>query len=149
METSVILSRTFSSNGVPYKTNSNNHPKEKHLKPPLPSAQVETINMDFNITSTTRFAPTTKTNFTYLLDVDTSTTRFNNSDFFYNSTNNSDIDVFDYNYRKFNGTHDDDTWSMCKDWNPAQHDLFQTANFFFAAAFLVPGSFKQSVLLVR
>ncbi|XP_048520992.1 blood vessel epicardial substance-A isoform X2 [Dendroctonus ponderosae] len=38
---------------------------------------------------------------------------------------------------------------MCKEWTPAQHSLFQTANFFFAAAFLVPGSFKQSVLLVR
>lgn len=150
METSVILSRTFSSNGVPFKTNFNNHPKEKQVKPPLPTARLGTMNLDFNRTATTsRFGPTAKTNFTYLLDIDSTTTRFNNSDYFYNSTNNSDIDVFDYNYRKVNGTFEDDSWGMCKDWNPAQHDLFQTANFFFAAAFLVPGSFKQSVLVVR
>lgn len=49
----------------------------------------------------------------------------------------------------FLGTIDDESWAMCKEWTPAQHSLFQTANFFFAAAFLVPGSFKQSVLLVR
>lgn len=148
METSVILSRTFSSNGVPFKTNFNDHPKEKQLKPPFPKSVTENMNLDFNKTVSSRFGPTSKPNFTYL-DVDTTTTRFNNSDYFYNWTNSSDIDTFDYNYRHYNRTIDDDSWGMCKEWNPAQHDLFQTANFFFAAAFLVPGSFKQSVLVVR
>lgn len=150
METSVILSRTFSSNGVPFKTNFSNHPKEKQLKPPLTTTSPSTkMNFDFNRTVTSRFGSTSKTNFTYLIDVDTTTTRFNHSDYFYNTTNISDIDYFDYDYRKLNGTVDDDSWSLCKDWIPAQHDMFQTANFFFAAAFLVPGSFKQSVLVVR
>lgn len=150
METSVILSRTFSSNGVPFKTNFSNHPKEKQLKPPLSSSSPPTnMNFDFNRTVTSRFDPTPKTNLTYLIDVDSSTTRYNHSDYFYNATNISDVDYFDYDYRKLNSTIDDESWAMCKEWNPAQHELFQTANFFFAVAFMVPGSFKQSVLVVR
>lgn len=54
----------------------------------------------------------------------------------------------DYEY-PLNSTVASKTWALCTEWTPAQHNLFQTANFFFAAAFLVPGSFKQSVLLVR
>ncbi|XP_012277107.1 blood vessel epicardial substance [Orussus abietinus] len=37
----------------------------------------------------------------------------------------------------------------CDEWEAAQHKLFQTANLFFAAAFLVPRSFKASVLALR
>lgn len=67
-----------------------------------------------------------------------------------NITNTTDFS-FDYDYRTVNATATTvaESWSSCKDWTAAQHNLFQTANFFFAAAFLVPGSFKQSVLLVR
>ncbi|XP_044268786.1 uncharacterized protein LOC123013967 [Tribolium madens] len=66
---------------------------------------------------------------------------------FYNLTNTSD---YDYEFQTFNSTGPESTsWALCKEWTPAQHPLFQTANFFFAAAFLVPGSFKQSVLIVR
>lgn len=89
-----------------------------------------------------------KPNFTYI--VDANTTRWNHTDYFYNATNSSDTEYFDYDYQKLNRTVEDESRAgMCKEWNPAQHDLFQTANFFFAAAFLVPGSFKQSVLVVR
>lgn len=80
-------------------------------------------------------------NFTYLPENTTW-----NSDF-YNLTNTSD---YDYDFQTFNTTGPVSTsWALCKEWTPAQHPLFQTANFFFAAAFLVPGSFKQSVLIVR
>ncbi|KAH0949603.1 hypothetical protein HN011_004712 [Eciton burchellii] len=37
----------------------------------------------------------------------------------------------------------------CAEWEAAQHKLFQAANLFFAAAFLVPRSFKASVLALR
>ncbi|KAL6266233.1 blood vessel epicardial substance-like [Pogonomyrmex barbatus] len=37
----------------------------------------------------------------------------------------------------------------CDEWEAAQHKLFQAANLFFAAAFLVPRSFKASVLALR
>ncbi|XP_049840316.1 blood vessel epicardial substance-like, partial [Schistocerca gregaria] len=39
--------------------------------------------------------------------------------------------------------------TFCLEWEAAQHNLFQTANLFFAAAFLVPRSFKQSLLVLR
>jgi hypothetical protein len=39
--------------------------------------------------------------------------------------------------------------ASCVEWEAAQHSLFQTANLFFAAAFIVPRSFKQSLLLLR
>ncbi|RZC39702.1 Popeye domain containing protein [Asbolus verrucosus] len=83
-------------------------------------------------------------NFTYLPE----NTTWNNSDLVYNLTNTSD---YDYDFQTFNGSAGTETtsWALCKEWTPAQHPLFQTANFFFAAAFLVPGSFKQSVLIVR
>ena len=38
---------------------------------------------------------------------------------------------------------------FCEQWEAAQHNLFQMANMFFAAAFLVPKSFTQSLLLLR
>ncbi|XP_063219900.1 popeye domain-containing protein 3-like isoform X2 [Bacillus rossius redtenbacheri] len=38
---------------------------------------------------------------------------------------------------------------FCEEWEAAQHNLFQTANIFFAAAFLVPRNFRQSLLLLR
>lgn len=37
----------------------------------------------------------------------------------------------------------------CDVWEVAQHNLFQTANMFMAAAFVVPKNFKQNILLVR
>ena len=37
----------------------------------------------------------------------------------------------------------------CDVWEEAQHNLFQTANMFMAAAFIVPKNFKQNILLVR
>lgn len=69
----------------------------------------------------------------------------------FNITNSSDFSI-DYDYQTFNSSVPStrQPWAgFCKEWTPAQHNLYQTANFFFAAAFLVPGSFKQSVLLVR
>ncbi|XP_046484771.1 blood vessel epicardial substance-A-like isoform X1 [Neodiprion pinetum] len=41
------------------------------------------------------------------------------------------------------------TGGYCDEWEAAQHKLFQAANIFFAAAFLVPRSFKASVLALR
>ncbi|XP_043467744.1 blood vessel epicardial substance-like isoform X2 [Leptopilina heterotoma] len=41
------------------------------------------------------------------------------------------------------------TESYCDEWESAQHKLFQAANLFFAAAFLVPRSFKASILALR
>ncbi|KAG5873853.1 hypothetical protein JTB14_019529 [Gonioctena quinquepunctata] len=131
METTVILSRTYSSRIVPFKTN--------FRSPRLKLRHKTNMNLSF-----TKFgAP--KHNFTHLADVNI--TYWNQSDFFHNTTNSSE---FEYDYQVLNVTaSEDESWSTCKEWTPAQHTLFQAANFFFAAAFLVPGSFKQSVLLVR
>ncbi|KAJ8960862.1 hypothetical protein NQ318_020160 [Aromia moschata] len=134
MEISVIQSRTYSSNVVPLRANFST-PKLK-LKP--------RINMTLSINGTISKLDTAKPNYTLLPEGNF--TYWNSSDYYYNLTNSSE---FDYDYQTYNGTADDESWSMCKEWTPAQHNLFQTANFFFAAAFLVPGSFKQSVLLVR
>lgn len=86
-------------------------------------------------------------NYSLLLE-DQNYTLWNSSDLF-NVTNSSYFSV-DYDYQTLNASvpTTSEEWT-CKEWTPAQHTLFQTANFFFAAAFLVPGSFKQSVLLVR
>lgn len=88
-------------------------------------------------------------NYTLLLE-DHNYTLWNNSDLLFNATNGSYYNSVDYDYQTLNASvpTTSETWT-CKEWTPAQHTLFQTANFFFAAAFLVPGSFKQSVLLVR
>ncbi|GJQ67292.1 hypothetical protein Trydic_g8193 [Trypoxylus dichotomus] len=87
-------------------------------------------------------------NYSLLLE-DQNYTQWNNSDVLFNVTNSSYFSV-DYDYQTLNASvpTTSEAWT-CKEWTPAQHTLFQTANFFFAAAFLVPGSFKQSVLLVR
>ncbi|KAL1131492.1 hypothetical protein AAG570_011109 [Ranatra chinensis] len=37
----------------------------------------------------------------------------------------------------------------CGEWKPAQHNLFQLSNLFFAAAFLVPRSYKQGIIILR
>lgn len=68
-----------------------------------------------------------------------------------NMLNPPNVTDFDYDYQMPNSTLGPgrESWASCKEWTAAQHSLFQTANFFFAAAFLVPSSFKQSVLLVR
>ncbi|XP_054262612.1 blood vessel epicardial substance-like [Macrosteles quadrilineatus] len=44
---------------------------------------------------------------------------------------------------------DDGGLMSCGEWEPAQHNLFQLSNIFFAAAFMVPRKFKQSVLVLR
>lgn len=41
------------------------------------------------------------------------------------------------------------TPKFCDVWEEAQHNLFQTANMFLAAAFIVPKNFKQNILIVR
>ncbi|KAJ8920999.1 hypothetical protein NQ315_015795 [Exocentrus adspersus] len=133
MEISVIQSRTYSSNIVPFKANFSTTKRPR----------VNMTSLEINGTIS-KYA--SKTNHSYLVESGVNLTRWNHSDFFYNLTNTTE---FDYDYQMFNGTADEDSWSSCKEWTPAQHNLFQTANFFFAAAFLVPGSFKQSVLLVR
>lgn len=138
MEISVIQSRTYSSKSiVPPKINFTTRHKLKSK-----------INMSFelqrNLTKITQ-APQFRDNYTY---IETNTTFWYDNDALINATTNST--EYDYDYQMFNGTAvEGASWSMCKEWTPAQHNLFQTANFFFAAAFLVPGSFKQSVLLVR
>ncbi|KAK9503265.1 hypothetical protein O3M35_011873 [Rhynocoris fuscipes] len=38
---------------------------------------------------------------------------------------------------------------VCGEWEPAQHNLFQLSNLFFAAAFLVPRSYKQGLIILR
>lgn len=61
-----------------------------------------------------------------------------------------DYPNFDYELHTKNGSvFDGEPWTFCSEWTAAQHTMFQAANLFFAAAFLVPMSFKQSVLLVR
>lgn len=73
-----------------------------------------------------------------------------NGDFLNSTGGNSTFGDFDYDYQTVNATDlPVEAWEFCKDWSPAQHNLYQTANFLLAAAFLIPGSFKQSVLLVR
>lgn len=85
-----------------------------------------------------------------LLSDNANSSIWNSSDFLNITTNNSDF-LTDYDYQMLNSTIQatSDSWSTCKEWTAAQHNLFQAANFFFAAAFLVPSRFKQSVLLVR
>ncbi|CAG9825230.1 unnamed protein product [Phaedon cochleariae] len=135
MEAAVILSRIHSSKIVPYKTNFlTTRAKIRHK-----------VSMDTNLTHSISDLGTAKSN--YSLAGDTNATFWNRTDILRNLTNVAD---FEYDYQMTNGTVEDDSaWSSCKEWTPAQHSLFQMANFFFAAAFLVPGSFKQSVLLVR
>ncbi|XP_050306885.1 blood vessel epicardial substance-B-like [Anthonomus grandis grandis] len=135
MEISVIQSRTYSTNLVPLKTNFSAELELGKVKP----GKAE-MHVDLNRTALK--LNVTRTNYTYLENLSI----WNTSDFYYNVSNSTELD---YDYQMMNGTIDDASWATCKEWTPAQHSLFQTANFFFAAAFLVPGSFKQSVLLVR
>ncbi|XP_045471390.1 blood vessel epicardial substance-A-like [Harmonia axyridis] len=105
---------------------------------------------DLNMSTSTEFMKSFsrlegfRRNLTFSTDLPST---WNSSEIFFNQTNSSD---YDFESQFFNATKTTDRppWA-CTEWNPAQHSLFQTANFFFAAAFLVPGSFKQSVLLVR
>lgn len=105
-----------------------------------------------NSTKTPKFDPLNGTYSTYpaSLLTENNNTIWNSSDFLNITANTSDF-LSDYDYQMMNSTAptSSESWYMCKEWNPAQHSLFQAANFFFAAAFLVPSSFKQSVLLVR
>ncbi|KAK9869849.1 hypothetical protein WA026_003573 [Henosepilachna vigintioctopunctata] len=112
------------------------------------SSNVSKFSKDLNMSTSTEFIKSfskidgIRRNLSYSTDP---ALVWNASDMFYNHTNNSDYDLELLNLTKLAEL---PSWA-CTDWNPAQHSLFQTANFFFAAAFLVPGSFKQSVLLVR
>lgn len=121
-------------------------------------AEVLALNRQLNstVTPTNRISTKEETmnnNYTLYTPNDmlaeNTTLLWNNSALF-NLTNSSDYN-FDYDYQSSNNSinPDDETWSLCNEWTAAQHNLFQTANLFFAAAFLVPMSFKQSVLLVR
>ncbi|XP_066908335.1 blood vessel epicardial substance [Halyomorpha halys] len=38
---------------------------------------------------------------------------------------------------------------VCGKWEPAQHNLFQLSNLFFAAAFLIPRSYKPGIFILR
>ncbi|XP_057665400.1 blood vessel epicardial substance-B-like [Diorhabda carinulata] len=134
METTVILSRTYSSRIVPYKTN---------FRSPRFKTRHE-VKMSVSLNHSIANFSEIRENFNH--SNETNMSYWNQSDFFHNLTNNSELE---YDYQMVNSTGKNDLWSSCKEWTPAQHNLFQTANFFFAAAFLVPGSFKQSVLLVR
>lgn len=67
---------------------------------------------------------------------------------FYNSTTWSPI----YSTTWDNETDKNTTYraaKFCDVWEEAQHNLFQTANMFLAAAFIVPKNFKQNILIVR
>lgn len=119
-------------------------------------AEVLALNRQLNSTPTNRISTKNETmndNYTlYTSDdmlAENTTMLWNNSALF-NLTNSTDYN-FDYDYQTLNTSvsPEDETWALCNEWTAAQHNLFQTANLFFAAAFLVPMSFKQSVLLVR
>ncbi|CAH1961972.1 unnamed protein product [Acanthoscelides obtectus] len=134
METSVILAKSFSSsNSFPAKNNSNNF--KIKVRPTQANAMLD-LNRTISVTS----KPDSilgSSNHSY----------WNSSDYFYTTTNTAELE---YDYQIINETSGEGSWTgSCKEWTPAQHNLFQTANFFFAAAFLVPGSFKQSILIVR
>ncbi|CAH0557305.1 unnamed protein product [Brassicogethes aeneus] len=138
MEISVIQARTYSTeNVVPIRLNTT------RIKFDLKSKE-ENMSLIFN--SSRSITPRTipKSNVSFLGD---NITSWNSSDFFTNIGNSTESD---YDYQMYNGTSvETSTWAQCKEWTPAQHTLFQTAHFFFAAAFLIPGSFKQSILIVR
>nr|CAI5829403.1 unnamed protein product [Callosobruchus analis] len=130
METSLIFAKSFSSsNSVSARKN--------QIK--VNTAQGNAM-LDLNGTISVTSKPDSilgSTNHTY----------WNSSDYFYTTTNAPELE---YDYQILNETTGEGSWTgSCKEWTPAQHNLFQTANFFFAAAFLVPGSFKQSILIVR
>ncbi|KAL1497062.1 hypothetical protein ABEB36_008087 [Hypothenemus hampei] len=141
MEITVIQSRTYSTtNLVPVKTNFSNAQPNQGAQRKDSGTDMPFMTLNRNVIGNLNV---TKSSYTYL---DTMPATGNTSDFYYNVSNSTELD---YDYQMTNGTIDDSSWTTCKEWTPAQHNLFQTANFFFAAAFLVPGSFKQSVLLVR
>ncbi|VVC96467.1 unnamed protein product, partial [Leptidea sinapis] len=61
---------------------------------------------------------------------------------------NSTFDT-DYELLNASSTDEHDNHWFCAKWTSAQQDLFQAANLCFAIAFLVPKSFKQSILVLR
>lgn len=125
---------------------------------PQDLGEVLSLNQQLNstVTPTNRMSTkSTDTMNTTGYDVYTEDMLADNSSFLWNNTvlfnltNSTDYN-FDYESQTQNGSvYASGTWSYCIEWSAAQHTLFQTANLFFAAAFLVPMSFKQSVLLVR
>ncbi|KAK5646074.1 hypothetical protein RI129_004538 [Pyrocoelia pectoralis] len=121
------------------------------------------ISKVFNsIVSSTKASPTkmrssdtNKTKFTTLSSeyttysntlLDNNSTIWNSTDI-YSVTNSTDF-LTDYDYQMLNSTIPTtaDSWTSCKEWSSAQHSLFQAANFFFAAGFLIPNRFKQSIV---
>ncbi|KAK4879120.1 hypothetical protein RN001_007266 [Aquatica leii] len=115
------------------------------------STNVSPTKMRSSSSNKTKFTPlsTEYTTYSNTLLVDNNSTMWNSSDLL-NITNTTDI-LTDYDYQMLNSTIPTtaDSWESCKEWSSAQHSLFQTGNFFLAAAFLVPNRFKQSVLLFR
>lgn len=109
---------------------------------PLPIQHRKSANMTGNYTL--------YTSDDIVFPTENSSSLWNDSVALFNVTNATDYGL-DYDYQTLNTSANgaDETWALCNEWTAAQHNLFQTANLFFAAAFLVPMSFKQSVLLVR
>lgn len=154
MEILVLQSRTHNIMSHQHPQHNNTIVSQTNFTTELsPSVKSKTMSVAatpasaFNVNTTTlKFS---RNNYSYE-NTTISTISWNNSVYNNSLTNASD---YDYDFQMFiNGTADGggaSSWTLCKDWTPAQHPLFQTANFFFAAAFLVPGSFKQSVLIVR
>lgn len=66
-----------------------------------------------------------------------------------NSTNYTAYNASDFELLNVNGTSTPYGYWFCAKWVEAQQDLFQAANLCFAVAFLIPKSFKQSILCVR
>lgn len=71
------------------------------------------------------------------------------NDSYLNSTNVTGYNVSDSELSNANNSSVQYGFWFCAKWVDAQQDLFQAANLCLAAAFLVPKSFKQSILLVR
>lgn len=73
-----------------------------------------------------------------------------NSSYSGNGTiNATNYNISDYELINVNSTGLSHGFWFCAKWVDAQQDLFQAANLCFAIAFLVPKSFKQSILIVR
>lgn len=95
----------------------------------------------------------------------TSTATYSSEDYTFNysglpNLGGYSLDDFNYTWPDWNGTEVSNVTerlnatvllagSYCDEWEAAQHKLFQAANLFFAFAFLVPRSFKASILALR
>lgn len=74
---------------------------------------------------------------------------WNGSYFTSNGTNYTALNISDFELLNVNNSSVQYGFWFCAKWVEAQQDLFQAANLCFAVAFLIPKSFKQSILIVR